>query len=162
MNVSQLMNRSVETCGPDDSLADAAERMWRCDIGCLAVLDPQGSLVGMVTDRDLCMAALMEGRALHEIPVARAMCKDIASCAPSDSLIAAEEQMRTRQVRRLPVLDGDGRLVGMVSLNDLAREAERNVGRKGRAVSAEEITVTLAAVTRARQPKDLSAVTLNS
>jgi CBS domain-containing protein len=161
MNVSQLMNRTVETCGPDESLADAAGRMWQHDIGCLAVLDGTGNVVGMVTDRDVCMAALMEGRALHEIPVARAMSKEVHCCAPGDSLIAAEEQMRTQQVRRLPVLDGDGQLVGMVSLNDLAREAERNVGRKGRAVSAEEITVTLAAVTRARQIKDL-AVPLDS
>jgi CBS domain-containing protein len=161
MNVSQLMNRSVETCGPDETLAAAAGRMWQCDIGCLAVLDGQGRVVGMVTDRDVCMAAMMEGKALHEIPVSRAMSKEVHCCAPSDSLIAAEEQMRSQQVRRLPVLDGDSRLVGMVSLNDLAREAERNVGRKGRAVSAEEITVTLAAVTRARQPKEL-AVPLTS
>jgi CBS domain-containing protein len=147
MNVSQLMNRSVETCGPDESLAEAAARMWNCDIGCLAVVDGDGAVVGMVTDRDVCMAALMEGRALHEIRVSRAMSKEVHCCAPSDSLIAAEEQMRSQQVRRLPVLDGDSRLVGMVS---------RHVGRKGRAVSAEEITVTLAAVSRARQVKDLS------
>jgi CBS domain-containing protein len=156
MNVSQLMNRTVETCGPDESLAEAAARMWNRDIGCLAVVDDEGAVIGMVTDRDLCMAALMEGRALHEIPVARAMSKEVHCCAPSDSLIAAEEQMRSQQVRRLPVLDADSRLVGMVSLNDLAREAERHVGRKGRAVSAEEITVTLAAVSRARQVKDLA------
>jgi CBS domain-containing protein len=156
MNVSQLMNRTVETCGPDDSLAIAAGRMWQCDIGCLAVVGSDGKIVGMVTDRDVCMAALMEGRALHEIPVSRAMSKEVHCCAPSDSLIAAEEQMRARQVRRLPVLDAEGQLAGIVSLNDLAREAERNVGRKGRAVSAEEITVTLAAVTRARQIKELA------
>jgi CBS domain-containing protein len=156
MNVSQLMNQSVETCGPDDTLAEAAGKMWQCDIGCLPVLDGEGKLIGMVTDRDVCMAALMEGRALHEIKVSRAMSKEVHGCAPSDSLIAAEEQMRSRQVRRLPVVNAEGHLVGMVSLNDLAREAERNVGRKGRAVSAEEIAVTLAAVTRARQVKDLA------
>ena len=162
MNVSQLMNRSVETCGPDENLATAAGRMWHRDIGCLAVLGNEGKVVGMITDRDVCMAALMAGRALHEIPVSRAMSKEVHCCAPSDSLIAAEEQMRSRQVRRLPVLDADAQLVGMVSLNDLAREAERNVGRKGRAVSAEEITVTLAAVTRARQTKDLTAAMTSS
>jgi CBS domain-containing protein len=156
MNVSQLMNRSVETCGPDESLADAARRMWNSDIGCLAVVDGEGNVLGMVTDRDVCMAALMEGRPLHDIAVSRAMSKEVHCCAPSDSLIAAEEQMRSRQVRRLPVLDAAGQLVGMVSLNDLAREAERHVGRKGRAVSAEEITVTLAAVSRSRQVKELA------
>jgi CBS domain-containing protein len=156
MNVEQLMNRTVETCGPDDTLAEAARKMWEHDIGCLAVLSGDRRVVGMVTDRDICMAALTQGRALHEIPVSLAMSKEVHSCSPNDSLIEAEEQMRSRQVRRLPVLDAGAQLIGIVSVNDLAREAERQVGRKGRAVSTEEVTVTLAAVTRARQPRSLT------
>ncbi len=156
MNVSQLMNRTVEITRAGDTLAQAAATMWEHDLGCLAVVsesDGAAKVIGMITDRDVCMAALMQGKALHEIPVAMAMSKEVVSCAPNDSLIAAEERMRAAQLRRLPVIDADSHLVGIVSLNDLAREAERNVGRKGRAVSAEEVTVTLAAVTRARKDR---------
>jgi CBS domain-containing protein len=146
MNVSQIMSRNVETCRPEDTLSQAAGKMWDRDVGALPVVGSDGQLCAMITDRDVCMAAYTQGKALHEIPVSVAMSRQIASCRAGDSLIQAEEIMRSRQVRRLPVLDASGNLVGLVSLNDLARESEREVGRKGRQLSGEEVAVTLAAV----------------
>lgn len=146
MRISQIMSRNVETCRPEDTLAVAAGKMWDHDIGCLPVVGANGQLVGMVTDRDISMCSYTQGKPLFEIPVSVAMAKNVFSCRAEDSLIEAEETMRSRQLRRLPVLDSNDGLVGVISLNDLAREAEREAGRKGKEVSAQEVTATLAAV----------------
>lgn len=151
MNISQVMKADVEICGADDNLAAAASRMWDADIGCLPVLGGGGEVVGMVTDRDICMAALTRGQPLHAIPVSVAMSKEVLSCSPDATLIEAEEVMRSGQVRRLPVIDSDGCLVGIVSLNDLARLAERETGRRSRDLSSQEVTATLAAIGAPRQ-----------
>jgi CBS domain-containing protein len=158
MNVSQIMSRNVETCRPEDSLSEAAGKMWDHDVGALPVVGTDGQLCAMITDRDISMAAYTQGKSLHDIPVAVAMSRQISSCRPGDSLIQAEEIMRSRQVRRLPVLDASGNLVGLVSLNDLARESEREVGRKGRELSAQEVAVTLAAVCEPHRKGALTAV----
>jgi len=125
MKIAQIMKGDVEVCAPDDNLAAAASRMWDCDIGCLPVLDTEGHVIGMITDRDVCMAALTRGQRLDEIPVSVAMSKEVLSCGPEAALVEAEEIMRSGQVRRLPVIDSAACLVGLVSLNDLARLAER-------------------------------------
>lgn len=156
MKVSQLMNRTVETCRPGDTLAAAVARMWERDIGCLAVIGDDGKVAGMITDRDACMAAYTQGRPLHEILVSVAMSKVVYSCAADDSIIQAEEIMRSRKVRRLPVLDASAKLVGIVSLNDLALESARQSGRKGREVSVEEVSATLAAICEPRTPRALT------
>jgi CBS domain-containing protein len=154
MKISQVMKTDVEICEPDDNLAAAAGRMWDCDIGCLPVVDGAGQVIGMVTDRDICMAALTRGQALHEIPVSVAMAKEVLSCPPDATLIEAEEIMRSGQVRRLPVIDSDACLVGIVSLNDLALLADREIGRKNRDLSAQEVTATLAAISQPRRPTE--------
>ncbi len=151
MKVSQIMSKDVEVCSFDDNLAAAASRMWDCDIGCLPVVDAAGQVAGMVTDRDICMAALTCGQPLHDISVLVAMGRIVRSCTPDATLIEAEEIMRSAQVRRLPVIDSDGALVGIVSLSDLARLAEREIGRKDRDVSGPEVTATLAAISAPRQ-----------
>lgn len=111
----------------------------------------------MVTDRDICMAALTRGQPLHAIPIGVAMSKDVRSCSPDATLVEAEDVMRVAQVRRLPVIDSDGCLVGIVSLNDLARLAERETGRKSRDLSSQEVTATLAAIGAPRHPEAASA-----
>jgi CBS domain-containing protein len=151
MKISQIMTRDVELCSSEDNLAAAASRMWDCDLGVLPVVDGDGQVIGMVTDRDICMAALTRGQALHEILVSVAMSKEVLSCAPDATLIEAEEIMRSGQVRRLPVIDSEASLVGIVSLNDLARLAEREIGRKNRDLSAQEVAATLAAVCEPRR-----------
>jgi CBS-domain-containing membrane protein len=151
VNVAQIMKADVESCAPDDNLAAAASRMWDADIGCLPVVSVDGRVVGMVTDRDICMAALTRGQALHQVSVSVAMSKEILSCSPEATLAEAEEIMRSGQVRRLPVIDSDGSLAGIVSLNDLARLAGREMGRKNRDLSAQEVAATLAAISAPRQ-----------
>jgi CBS domain-containing protein len=151
MKIENLMTPAVQYCHPHDSLECAAGKMWEHDIGCLPVVDDSDNAVGMITDRDICMAAYTQGRALSEIPVAIAMSKELFACRPNDSIKDAEEALRSHQVRRLPVLNQFRKLVGIVSLNDIIREAEREISNKTHDISTQEVTSTMATVGQPRQ-----------
>ena len=109
VNIQDIMSKPAVTCGPHDTLNTAAQLMWDHDCGAVPVVDDAGSLVGIVTDRDICMAAYTNGSALHAIPVSTAMAQVVFSCQLSDSLEAAEQVMSSNQIRRVPVVDGDNR-----------------------------------------------------
>jgi CBS domain-containing protein len=121
MKVSELMTKNAVTCHPEEPLYRAAQIMWDNDCGCVPVVDGSSKIQGMITDRDVCMAALMEGKTLGEIPITRAMSRAIYACSPDDDVERAAELMRVRRVRRVPVIDPQGEVVGVVSLGDLAR-----------------------------------------
>jgi CBS domain-containing protein len=125
--------------------------MWESDCGCVPIIDVGNHVVGMLTDRDICMAAYIQGRRLNEMPVASAMSPQVFSCTPDDTVAAAEEVLRARQVRRLPVVDQSGVLVGILSMNDVAREADRERRQKGkRQITTDEVGMTLGAVCQHR------------
>lgn len=130
MRVEEIMKRPVVSCSLDDTLNTAARLMWENDCGALPVLDEGGAAVGMITDRDICMASYTQGCALAAIPVRTAMSRELFACRPGDPATEAERLMQKKQVRRLPVVDPEGRPVGIVSLNDLVREAARATSRK--------------------------------
>jgi CBS domain-containing protein len=154
MRIEQLMARGVATCGPDDTLHQAARLMWERDCGFVPVVGADRRVVGVVTDRDACMAAYTRGQPLTEIRVRDVMSARVRACKPGDELTAAEEVMREAKVHRLPVVDEDGRLIGVISLADLAREAARGAGSRRRAVSTAEVGETLAGI---RQPREIAA-----
>lgn len=145
MNISEVMKVDVMSCRPDETLAEAAGRMWTCGVGCLPVVNEEGHVVGMITDRDICMAAFTQGRPLAAIPVEIPMARRVFACLPSDELAVAEELMRTHQVRRLPVIDPSGHLLGIVSLDDLARAVSKHRPEQT-TDRAPEVVATLAAV----------------
>jgi CBS domain-containing protein len=120
MLVGQVMTRNPATCRADDSLQHAAQLMWERDCGFVPVVDDQGCVVGVVTDRDACMGAYTQGRPLWDIPVSTAMARDVCVCHPEEDIGRALDVMRRRQVRRLPVIDNLGRLLGVLSLRDAA------------------------------------------
>jgi len=146
MKVEELFTQDVRCCRPEDNLSVPAQIMWENDCGCVPVVDGSLRVVGMITDRDLCMAAYTQGRRLAEIEVGGVMSKNVLSCRPSDSVQCAGELLRGAQIRRLPVVDDSDRLVGLLSLNDIAREFgnERPLLRKE--VEAEEVALILATV----------------
>jgi CBS domain-containing protein len=146
MNASELMSLAVSSCGPGDSLQRAAQLMWEADCGAVPVVDGEHRVVGMITDRDVCMAAYTQGEALWRIPVSSAMARKVYGVAEGDSLDAVEAVMRQARVRRVPVLDKEGRLRGILSMNDLARHARGSVGRKADGLGADAIVKTLAAI----------------
>lgn len=154
MKVGQVMKQAVATCGPHDSLHEAAKIMWDSDCGCVPVTE-HGRLTGMITDRDICMAAYLQGAPLTAMRVSSAMARNVYACRAEDSVAAAERVMRAKQVRRLPVVDADDRLIGILSVSDLALEVARENGHKKREVTAKEVSETLAAVSNPR-PREIS------
>jgi CBS-domain-containing membrane protein len=147
MKVRDLMTTDIKCCADYKTLNTAARMMWEHDIGCVPVVDKDGRAIGMLTDRDICMSAYIQGVPLTGAPVTSAMSKQMFSCTADDNIEAAEELMMEKQIHRLPVLDVQGHPVGLISLNDIAREGARETEtKKARQVSDTEIAQMLASV----------------
>ena len=157
MNVGQLMTQSVRSCRAEDTLNMAAQIMWDNDCGCVPVVDAERRVIGMLTDRDACMAAYTQGGPLRALKVSAAMSKKVVSCRPEDTLAAAEGLMKAKQIRRLPVVDADAHLIGIISLNDIAREAEREGTRAKKEVTTDEVALALATICRPRSERAVAA-----
>jgi CBS domain-containing protein len=127
MKVDQIMNRQVEVCRPHDSLNRAAQIMWEKACGAIPVVDEGSKPIGFLTDRDVCMAAYTQGKSLNELRVEGAMARKVVCCKADDDLSSAARLMQQNRVRRLLVVGGDGRLEGLLSLDDLACEAARTM-----------------------------------
>jgi CBS domain-containing protein len=158
MKVRELMTANVDACRPHDSLNRAAQLMWENDCGAVPVIDEDWRVIGIVTDRDICMAAYTQGRPIAESRVDTAMARGAVTCSGEDEVTHAAKLMREHQVRRLPVIDND-RLIGMISLSDLARQAERErVSKtKKRAIRESEVVATFGAVVVPNPPAIESA-----
>jgi CBS-domain-containing membrane protein len=151
MQIKDVMSHPPVTCPATSTLDHAARLMWEFDCGIIPVVNDDGRLSGVVTDRDICMAAYMQGRSLASIPIRTAMAKQVVAVHAGDPIEQAEQLMRDNQIRRLPVLDADGRLIGLLAMNDLARLA----GRAKKGGVDRELVRTLAAVC---QPRGHAAV----
>ena len=128
MKVKEIMTAMVKTCGDDSNLAAVAMSMWNGDYGILPVVDRGGEqVIGLITDRDICIAAAMKGRPLSEIRVNEVISGNVYSCAPDDDVQSALTIMMRHQVRRSPVIDAQGRLAGILSLNDVIRSVGSGV-----------------------------------
>jgi CBS domain-containing protein len=123
MKVERVMKHDVKACRPLDSLNEAAQLMWENACGCVPVVDDRGEPVGFLTDRDICMAAYTQGRPLDSILVDGSMARKVISCHTEDDVTVAVNLMRENGVRWLPVVGPDGRLRGIISLDDLACES---------------------------------------
>lgn len=145
MKVEEVMNRAVYSCKASDSLKSAAQLMWDQDLGCLPVIDDNGKGIGMVTDRDLLMCTHLSGKPLSDERVEQAMSKELHSVRMGEPVRTAETLMQGKQVRRLAVIGPEGRIVGIISVNDLALAA----GKK-RDVRPEDVVATLASISQPR------------
>jgi CBS domain-containing protein len=146
MKVQEVMNSQVHSCRPDTNLAAAGAVMWDYDCGTLPVVDDEGHVVGMITDRDIAIAAATKGRPAGEIPVCDVISGTVYSCAPDEDIHAALKTMRHAKVRRLPVVNAAGRLQGILCLNDIAIRAEEAHGRRVPELSYEDAMSTFKAV----------------
>ena len=122
MKISECMTRDVQLANPDMSLRDAARMMARCDSGALPVGE-NDRLVGMLTDRDIAIRGIADGKG-PDTKVRDAMSTDVRWCYDDDDAEEALEMMGDQQIRRLPVLSHEKRLVGIVSIGDLAAGAK--------------------------------------
>jgi CBS domain-containing protein len=123
MNVKEVMSREVRTIRMVDRLDAAARAMWEQDCGVVPVVDGNGAVVGVVTDRDVCMAAWTQGRPLGEIAVTSVMARSVRTCKPDDPVTQALAVLQQHQLHRLPVVDARGVAIGIVAINDLVRLA---------------------------------------
>src|SRR5437870_4619814 len=119
MRVKDVMTRNVECASPDDSLQTAAQKMRDLDVGPLPVCEDD-RLVGMVTDRDITLRGTAEGRDPKAAKVRQVMTPELVFCYEDQDVRDAADAMAAQQIRRLVVLNRDDRLVGIVSLGDLA------------------------------------------
>ncbi|HVI34362.1 CBS domain-containing protein [Phenylobacterium sp.] len=122
MRISEIMSRDVKVARPQDTIQDVARRMVEIDAGVMPVCDGD-RLQGMVTDRDIVVRAVSEGRSF-QTPVSEVMTPDVECCYEDDDIGEAADRMAELQVRRLAVVDRDKRLVGIVALGDIARQAK--------------------------------------
>ena len=129
MTAQEIMTPAPACCTPDDTAESAARLMVEHDCGCLPVVEDTETnrLVGVVTDRDLAVRGLAQGKSA-DAKVRELMSSEPSCCAPDDDVEAVERIMAERQVRRVPVIDGKGCCVGIVAQADLARTSERGVG----------------------------------
>jgi CBS domain-containing protein len=151
MNVENVMTRAPKTCSPGDTVQRAVQLMWDHDFGCVPVVDGNGRLAGIVTDRDACMAGLMQGRALHEIPIEQAMSREIFTLAPHDPVSNAIGLFLEHNVRRVPVVDGHGQLVGILSIADIVCASAEN--RIGKHTKPEAVLTAVHALCKPRKTK---------
>jgi CBS domain-containing protein len=126
MNVKEVMTKVVKTCTPDTNLADAARTMWMGNCGVLPVVDGRGEVVGVITDRDICIATGCRRRDPATILVAEVITNQAYTCCADIDVIEALETMRQKDVRRLPVLDSAGKLCGVLSMDDVALKIQTN------------------------------------
>lgn len=127
--VRNIMTVHVSACSPSDSLHRAAQLLWDTNCGSVPVMDPGGKLVGMLTDRDICMASFTQSRPLSATQVDSAMSRVVYTCAPTDSILRAMDIMSVRQVRRVPIVHENGKLAGIVALADIARYVQSLPGK---------------------------------
>lgn len=148
MNVMSLMQRNVATVRRGAHLDDAAALLRDRDCGSVVVVDDDRRPVGVVTDRDVCLAAVQAGLPIGALAVADVMSERPFTCRGDDTLAAAEQTMSLHQVRRLPVVDAGGRLVGLLALDDIAAEACREADLLAPPVSCAAVGRTLGQITR--------------
>lgn len=155
MNIEKVMTREVSACTASDTLNRAAQLMWEGDCGALPVLDEQRRVIGVVTDRDICMGTYTQGVPLWGASVASVMSKQLFTCSPNDDVGDVERLMREKQIRRVPVVNASGELLGIVTLGDLARCSQSSALQK--AMGGLAIAKTLASICEARPHQEAGA-----
>ncbi len=157
MKVRDVMTHPPVTCPADFALDAVTRLMSEFDCGLVLAVGDDGRLAGVVTDRDICFAAYAHHAPLHLIPLATAMITPVIAVQAGADRQSAERVMRDNRLRRLAVTDGDGRPVGVVSMDDLAREAQH----ERRAERDREFVDTFAAVAGPRRETGASPLVPN-
>ena len=147
MKVQEVMTRDVKSCKPETNLAEAATILWDADCGLLPVVDETGKVIGIISDRDICMAVATKGRPASEITVQEVSNnRPIYHSLADDQLPDALHIMQEHQVRRLPIIDRAGTLQGILSINDVILAASDRGRSKQQGVSLEDAIATLQAI----------------
>jgi len=153
MKVKEVMMRTPYYCQKETNLGSATELMWNADCGFLPVQTPDGKVIGVITDRDICIALGTRGRLAGDIVVGEVMSGKLYSCAPDDDIHLALQTMKEGKVRRLPVNAQKGSLVGVISMDDILLRAEpMSLGREPE-LSSDEVVRAYRAITQRQVPQ---------
>ena len=143
MKVKEMMTPNAKAIWLTESLADAAKLMWEGDCGVLPIIKDGRKVIGMITDRDICMAVAMRNTNPSHVSVEEVMTGEVYSVKSEDDIGLALQAMQEHKVRRLPVVNADGELEGILSMNDLALNAKTG---KGDLVSFADVVKTYQAI----------------
>jgi CBS domain-containing protein len=151
MRVHDLMRKSPRRCGPTTNLAAVTELLASGGCGALPVVDATGSVLGIITDFDICLALGTRDQRPSEVTAEQAMSRQVAMCKSSDEIHTALDIMRSRKVHRLPVVGQGGKLDGILSLSDLVLQARHDDGCRP-ALSYEDVMGILRSIESHRAP----------
>lgn len=143
MKVKEIMTQSAVCCSANMNIGEAVELMWVHNCGVLPVLDKNRKLSGIVTDRDICIAAGTRNKLAGELTVGEVATKDVFTCQPEDDVHEALHVMADRQVRRLPVVDNTGVPQGILSADDIVAHAGLNKWTGAAPLPSEDIIGSL-------------------
>jgi len=129
MRVKDLMTSPVRTCRTTARLGEAAQTMLLQHCGCVPVVDGRGRLAGMLTDRDVCLAVAARHQSPWDIPVRDVMSPNVVTCSVDDEVDAVLVAMKEHRVRRVPIVDDERRVKGLVSIDDVVRNTGLARGR---------------------------------
>jgi CBS domain-containing protein len=138
MRCSEIMKTDVQCVSREDTVQKAAQLMRGANIGFLPVCDGQGKVLGTITDRDIAIRVVADGRAC-DCRIEEVMSNEVVACQPDDDIAMAQELMSSRHKSRLLVIDEDGELAGVISLSDLAESVGEEAASTLREVSAREV-----------------------
>jgi CBS domain-containing protein len=153
MRVVDVMMGTPYYCGPESNLGSATELMWTGNCGFLPVVGKGEKVIGIITDRDICVALGTRGRPSGEVRVHEVMTSNVFSCAPEDNIHVALRAMRQGHVRRLPVITKQGALVGVISMDDVLLRAQAPNCDKAPELSSDEIVKTFQAINVRQLPQ---------
>lgn len=153
MRARNVMTSSPYFCRPENNLGTATQYMWEGNCGFLPVMGNDNKIVGVITDRDICIAFGTRNRLPGEINVGEVMSRKVFSCSAEDDIHVALRRMQEGQVRRLPVTSQEGSLVGVISLDDILCQAEPLSLGKMPELTNEEILRTCKIVNRQQVPQ---------
>ncbi|HET6671667.1 MAG TPA: CBS domain-containing protein [Pyrinomonadaceae bacterium] len=159
MKVKEIMTANPKACTLDDNLAEAARLMWEADCGIVPVVAEGGKVVGLITDRDICMAAMTKGRNESSIAIEDVISGKLFTCKSADDIHSALNTMRDNKVRRLPVVTADGKLAGMLSMNDVVLKAAEAAGKKAPELSYGDVVNTYKSICQHRLPMQQAQAT---
>jgi CBS domain-containing protein len=139
MEIREIMTRQVDVIPPDASVREAAAKMKELDVGAIPVCDGQ-KLSGLLTDRDITVRAVAEGRDPSAVRVSEVMSSEIAYCFEDETIEQAAKLMESKQIRRLPILDRNKQLAGIISLGDISVRTEASRQKDLAADALQEIS----------------------
>ena len=155
MKVKEIMTGTPYTCRKETNLGEATELMWKGNCGFLPVLGDDGKICGVITDRDICIALGTKNKTAGEVTVGEVASRKVYWCTPDEEIHVALLTMRDGHVRRLPVIDADGRPVGVLSMDDILLHAEAGGFNKIVELSTDEVVRTFRAIHRRDLPEPL-------